>query len=52
MVSKYVQHNFPVRTKIFLGEASPPPGHGPVDIYRSQKTNVFLCTLCAFSILV
>jgi len=52
MVSKYVQHNFPVGTKIFLGEASPPPGYGPVDFYASQKTNVFLCTLCAFSILV
>jgi len=51
MVSKYVQHNFPV-TKIFLGAASPPPRYGPVDIYRSQKTNVFLCTLCTFSILV
>jgi len=52
MVSEYVQHNFPVGTKIFLGEPSPPPGCGPVDFYTSQKTNVFLCTLCAFSILV
>jgi len=52
MVSKYVQHNFPVGTNIFLGEASPPLGYGPVDFYTSQNTNVFLCTLCAFSILV
>ena len=52
MVSKYVQHNFPVGTKNSLGEASPPPGYGPVDFYTSQKTNVFSCTLCAFSILV
>jgi len=45
MVSKYVQHNFPVGTKIFLGEALTPPGYGPVDFYTSQKTNVFLCTV-------
>jgi len=49
---KYVQHNFPVGTKIFLGEASPLPGYGPVEFYKSQKPNVFFCTLCAFSILV
>jgi len=41
-----------VGTKIFLGEASPPPGYAPVDFYTSRKTNVFLRTLCAFSILV
>ena len=42
MVSKYVQHNFPLGTKIFLGEASSPPGYGPVDFYRSQKNKRFL----------
>ena len=52
MVSKYVQHNFLVGTKIFLGKTSPPPGYGPVDFYTSQKPNVFLYTLYAFSILV
>ena len=57
MVSKYVQHNFPVGTKIFLVEASPPPGYGPVDFYTSQKqtfscvlyaTSQFLCSLVKF----
>ena len=62
IVPKYVQHIFPVGTKIFLGDASPPPGYGPVDFTKhkrfhktqtfSQNTNVFLRTLCAFSILV
>jgi len=52
IVSKYVQHIFPVGTKIFLGEASSPPGYGPVDFYTSQNINVFLRTLCAFSVLV
>ena len=28
------------------------PGYGPVDFYTSQKTNVLLRTLCAFSVLV
>ena len=46
------QNNFPVRTKMFLGEASLPPGYGSVDFFTSQKTNVFLHILCAFSILV
>jgi len=41
-----------VGTKIFLGEASPPPDYGCVDFCTSQKTNVFLRILCAFSILV
>jgi len=38
--------------EIFLGDASPPPGYGPVDFYTSQKTNIFLRTVCAFLILV
>ena len=42
MVSKYVQYNFPIVTKIFLGEASSPPGYGPVDFYTSQKSKRFL----------
>jgi len=49
---KIRQHIFPVWTKIFLGEASLPPGYGPVDFCTSQKTNVFLHISCAFSILV
>jgi len=49
---KIRQHIFPVRTKIFLGEASLPLGYGYVDFCISQKTNVFLHILCAFSILV
>ena len=49
---KIRQHIFTVRTKIFLGEASLPPGYGPVDFCTSQKTNVFFHILCQFSILV
>jgi len=48
MVSKYVQHNFPVGTKIFLWEASPPPGYGPVDFYNHKK-QTFSCVLYAHS---
>ena len=36
IVSKYIQHIFAVGTKIFLGDAWPPPGYGPVDFYTSQ----------------
>ena len=49
IVSKYVQHIFSLETQIFLGYASPPRGYGPVDFHTSQKTNVFLRTLCVFS---
>jgi len=49
---KIRQHIFTVWTKIFLGEASLPPGYGSVDFCTSQKTNVFLHILSAFSILV
>jgi len=49
---KIRQHIFPVRTNIFLWEASLPPGYGPADFCTSQETNVFLHILCAFSILV
>jgi len=49
---KIRQHIFPVRRKIFLGEASPLPSYGPADFCTSQKTNVFLHILCTFSILV
>ena len=52
MVSKYLQHNFPVGTKIFLGEPSSPLGTDLWTSIHHIKTNVFLCTLCAFSILV
>ena len=50
IVSKYVQQIFPVGGN-FSWEASP-LGYRPVDVYASQKTNVFLRTSCAFSILV
>ena len=39
---------FPVRTKIFLGEASLPPGYGPVDFCTSQK-ETFSCIFYAHS---
>jgi len=39
---KIRQHIFPVRTKIFLGEASLPPGCGSVDFCTSQKNKRFL----------
>jgi len=38
---KIRQHIFAARTKIFLGEASLPPGYGSIDFCTSQKTNVF-----------
>jgi len=43
IVSKYVQHIFPVGAKIFLkGDSPPPPGYGPLGFQTSQKTNIFL----------
>ena len=48
MVSKYVQHNFPVGTKIFLGEASPLLGK---DLWTSihHKKQTFSCVLYVHS---
>jgi len=49
IVSKYVQHIFPVGANIFLRGSSSPPGYGPVDFYTSQKTNISLSTLSALA---
>ena len=38
---KIRQHIFTVRTKIFLGKASLPPGYGSVDFCTSQKNKRF-----------
>ena len=46
IVSKYVQHIFPVGAKIFLRGASPALVTGLwTDFYASQKINIFLRTL-------
>ena len=51
MVSKYVQQNFPVGPKIFLGEVSPPPGYRPVDVFLClvDVFQTFSCVLYAHS---
>ena len=48
IVSKYVQHIFPVGAKTFL-RGIRPPGYGPVDFQTSQKANIFLRTLSALA---
>jgi len=48
IVSKYVQHIFPVGAKTFL-RGIRPPGYGPVDFQTSQKPNIFLRTLSALA---
>jgi len=51
MVSKYVQHKFPVGTKFFLGGFAP-SWLRTCGLLYITKNKVFLCTICAFSILV
>jgi len=49
IISKYVQHIFPLGVKTFLRGDSPPPGYGPVDFQTSQKANIFLRILSALA---